>query len=63
MHSQWIPMDEAARVLQVSRPTLRKWLRTGKVPGLVSHYGTPRLKREVFEKWAFSKDHGNSGKS
>jgi excisionase family DNA binding protein len=56
-------MDEAARVLQVSRPTLRKWLRTGKVPGLVSHYGTPRLKREVFEKWAFSKDHGNSGKS
>lgn len=56
MSGEFIPMGEVAERLNLSRPTVRRKLREGEIPGLVLHFGTPRVQRQVFEKWAKTKD-------
>lgn len=56
MNARWITIGDVAKALHVSHPTARKKLRGGEVPGLVDHFGTPRVERKVFEKWRDSKD-------
>lgn len=56
MTARWVTVGEVARRLHLSVPTARKRLRAGEVPGLVAHFGTPRVERQVFEKWLLSKD-------
>lgn len=63
MSERWVTIGEVAERLGISRPTARKYLRDGDVPGMVDHYGFTRVDRQVFEKWMDSKDHGKSGKS
>ena len=51
MSGEFISKAEISRVMRLSWPTVHKRLRSGEVPGLVSHYGIERVRRQVFEKW------------
>lgn len=56
MSSEHITKTEVSRRLRLSRPTVQRRLESGQIPGLVDHYGLSRVSRQVFEKWADSKD-------
>lgn len=51
MNAKWIAIAEVAMLLHMSRPTARAKLESGEIPGLVSHFGTPRVDRAKFEEW------------
>lgn len=54
MNDRWISHEEIAKRLGISRPTVADRLERGEIPGRVTHVGTQRVEREVFEKWAKS---------
>lgn len=48
----YIAFGEVAKALAISRPTARKKLQDGEIPGLVKLvFGEYRVNREIFEKW------------
>lgn len=60
-HRRWITIGDVAKALHLSRPTASKYLHEGRVPGLLMHFGYPRVEREVYEKWSKSKDREKLG--
>lgn len=51
MDDEFISVSEVARLCKLSRPTAIARLRTGEIPGRVTHHGIQRVVREVFLKW------------
>lgn len=54
MSHEFIAIARVAKLLKLSRPTARKRLATGEIPGLIKHHGITRVKRYPFEKWLLS---------
>lgn len=62
MNERWITIGEVAQREGISRPTARKYLEDGSIPGAVMHFGFLRVERKAYETWADSKDLGKTDK-
>lgn len=56
MNERWISVTEIAQRIGRSRPTVYKYLKEGKIDGLITHLGTDKVERSLFEAWC-SSDH------